>query len=74
MAPEQVRGEEADPRSDIFSFGCVLCEMVSGRAAFAGGTAEDVMSAILRADPSGLPIDRSRSEEQPRKRRAAWRK
>jgi eukaryotic-like serine/threonine-protein kinase len=61
MAPEQVRGEEADPRSDIFSFGCVLCEMVSGRAAFAGGTAEDVMSAILRADPSGLPIDRSRS-------------
>ena len=61
MAPEQVRGEEADPRSDIFSFGCVLCEMVSGRAAFAGGTAEDVMSAILSADPSGLPIDRSRS-------------
>ena len=35
MAPEQVRGEEADPRSDIFSFGCVLYEMVSGRAAFA---------------------------------------
>ena len=61
MAPEQVRGEEADPRSDIFSFGCVLFEMVSGRAAFAGGTAEDVMSAILRADPSGLPIGRSRS-------------
>ena len=61
MAPEQVRGEEADPRSDIFSFGCVLCEMVSGHAAFAGGTAADVMSAILSADPSGLPIDRSRS-------------
>ena len=61
MAPEQVRGEEADPRSDIFSFGCVLYEMVAGRAAFAGGTTQDVMSAILHAVPSGLPIDRSRS-------------
>ena len=62
MAPEQVRGEEADPRSDIFSFGCVLYEMVAGRAAFAGGTTQDVMSAILHAVPSGLPIDRSRSD------------
>jgi eukaryotic-like serine/threonine-protein kinase len=61
MAPEQVRGQEADPRSDIFSFGCVLYEMVSGRAAFASGTTEEVMSAILRTDPSNLPIDRSQS-------------
>jgi Tol biopolymer transport system component len=61
MAPEQVRGEEPDPRSDIFSFGCVLYEMVSGRAAFARGTTEEVMSAILCTDPSNLPIDRSQS-------------
>lgn len=61
MAPEQVRGEEADPRSDIFSFGCVLHEMVAGRVAFAGGTTQEVMSAILHAVPSGLPIDPSRS-------------
>ena len=61
MAPEQVRGEEADPRSDIFSFGSVLYEMVSGRAAFAGGTTADVMSAVLRAEPSSLTIDRSRA-------------
>ena len=61
MAPEQVRGEEADPRSDIFSFGCVLSEMVSGRAAFAGGAAEDVMSAILHADPAALQFGQSRS-------------
>ena len=61
MAPEQVRGEEADPRSDIFSFGCVLYEMVSGHAAFAGGAAEDVMSAILHADPAALQFGRSRS-------------
>ena len=60
MAPEQVRGEEADPRSDIFSFGCTLYEMVAGRAAFAGGAAEDVMSDILHADPAVLPSGRSR--------------
>ena len=56
-----MRGEEADPQSDIFWFGCVLYEMFSGRAAFAGGAAEEVMSAILHAEPSSLPIDRSRS-------------
>jgi Tol biopolymer transport system component/serine/threonine protein kinase len=61
MAPEQVRGEEADPRSDIFSFGCVLYEMLSGHGAFGRGTAEDVMSAILRTDPPALPIAPSRS-------------
>ena len=61
MAPEQVRGEEPDPRSDIFSFGCLLYEMVSGRAAFAGGPADDVMSAILHADPAALQFGRSRS-------------
>ena len=75
MAPEQVRGEEADPRSDIFSFGCVLYEMVSGRAAFAGGTAR---GCHVRDPPcrSIGPADRSVSigEEQPRTRRAGWRK
>ena len=70
MAPEQVRGEEADPRSDIFSFGCVLYEMVSGRAAFAGGAAEDVMSAILHADPVG-PADRSVSTGRSNRERVA---
>jgi eukaryotic-like serine/threonine-protein kinase len=64
MAPEQVRGEEADPRSDIFSFGCVLYEMVSGRAPFAGETARDVMSAILTADPPTLPLGGSRSSSE----------
>ena len=61
MAPEQVRGEEADPRSDIFSFGCVLYEMVAGRAPFAGETAQEVMSAILTADPPSLTVSDSRS-------------
>ena len=56
MAPEQVRGEEADPRSDIFSFGCVLYEMVAGRPPFAGATAQEVMSAILTANPPSLTV------------------
>jgi tetratricopeptide (TPR) repeat protein len=55
MSPEQVRGQAADPRSDIFSFGLVLYEMLSGRRAFSGVSSIDVMSAILKEDPADLP-------------------
>ena len=51
MSPEQVRGETVDARSDIFSFGAVLFEMLTGRKAFARETASDTMAAILRDDP-----------------------
>ena len=54
MSPEQVRGQPADHRSDIFSFGAVLYEMLSGKRAFTGGSAADTMSAILREDPPEL--------------------
>ena len=54
MSPEQVRGRAADARSDIFSFGAVLYEMLSGRRAFRGDSAADTMSAILREDPPDL--------------------
>jgi eukaryotic-like serine/threonine-protein kinase len=54
MSPEQVRGRPADARSDIFSFGAVLYEMLSGRRAFHGDSAADTMSAILREDPPDL--------------------
>src|SRR5216684_6796309 len=50
MSPEQVRGQTADPRSDIFSFGAILYEMVSGKRAFHGETAADTMSAILKEE------------------------
>jgi hypothetical protein len=56
MSPEQVRGKPADARSDIFSFGAILYEMVSGRRAFHGDTAADTMSAILKEDPPDLSI------------------
>ena len=61
MSPEQVRGEAVDHRSDIFSLGCVLHEMLSGRRAFARATVAETMTAILREDAaplagSGRPI------------------
>ncbi len=51
MSPEQVRGEVVDHRSDIFSFGAVLYEMLSGRRAFKHDTAAETMTAVLKEDP-----------------------
>ncbi len=51
MAPEQVRGQAADPRSDVFALGAVLYESVTGRRAFARESAADTMAAILREEP-----------------------
>jgi serine/threonine protein kinase len=56
MAPEQIRGLAADRRSDIFSFGAVLYEMLCGRRAFTGTTNADVMTAILKEDPPDLTV------------------
>jgi Tol biopolymer transport system component/predicted Ser/Thr protein kinase len=62
MAPEQLQGKEADVRSDIFSFGCVLYEMLSGARAFSGSSAASVVAAILEREPEPLkttpPLDR----------------
>lgn len=54
MSPEQIEGKEADARSDIFAFGCVLYEMVTGKRAFDGKTKASVLSAILAADPPAM--------------------
>ena len=54
MSPEQLRSKPADHRSDIFSFGAILYEMLSGRRAFRGESTADTMSAILREDPPDL--------------------
>lgn len=62
MAPEQLQGKPADARSDIFSFGCVLYEMLSGTRAFGGASAASVIAAILEREPEPLrttpPLDR----------------
>ncbi|HEX4439756.1 MAG TPA: protein kinase, partial [Thermoanaerobaculia bacterium] len=54
MAPEQVRGKPADRRSDIFAFGTILYEMLSGQRAFRGDTAADTITAILTKEPPDL--------------------
>ena len=57
MSPEQVRGQAVDHRSDIFSFGAILYEMLSGRRAFRGASAADSMAAILREEPPEIPAE-----------------
>ena len=64
-SPEQVRGDEVDPRSDLFSFGAILYELLSGCPAFARDTTAETMTAILKEDPPGpLPPGVSPSLER----------
>jgi Tol biopolymer transport system component len=57
MSPEQARGKPLDTRTDVWSFGCVLHEMLTGRALFAGDTISDTIAAVLQhqPDPTSLP-------------------
>ena len=54
MSPEQLQGKEADARSDLFSFGCVLYEMLSGNQAFTGSSPASMIAAILEREPAPL--------------------
>jgi len=59
MSPEQVRGRRVDRRTDIFAFGCVFYEMLTGTQAFSGEDVADILSAVLRTEPdwSRFPVD-----------------
>src|SRR2546422_11357642 len=65
MSPEQVKGQNADHRSDLFSFGAILYEMLSGKRAFSGETSVETMSAILKQDPPEL-TETNRTARLPR--------
>jgi len=56
MSPEQLQGKEADARSDLFSFGCVLYEMLTGKRAFEGASPASVIAAILEREPAPLHL------------------
>jgi eukaryotic-like serine/threonine-protein kinase len=58
MSPEQARGEAVDHQADIWAFGCVLFEMLSGRRPFDGRTVSDVMAAVLRGEPEWTAVPR----------------
>jgi len=57
MAPEQVRGEAIDSRADIFSFGAVMYETLSGKRAFAGDSAVEIMTAVLKSEPPEFDVE-----------------
>ena len=59
MSPEQARGQEVDKRADVWAFGVVLFEMLTGRRTFDGGTVSDVLAGVLRAEPDWkrLPLN-----------------
>ena len=66
MSPEQARGKPVDKRTDIWAFGCVLYEMLTGRAAFSGDTVADTIARVLEREPdwTALPRHHARADPQ----------
>src|SRR5437879_3064900 len=56
MSPEQARGKEVDKRTDIWAFGCVLYELLTGKQAFEGETVTEILASVLRGEPDWLAL------------------
>jgi serine/threonine protein kinase len=57
MSPEQARGAIADRRSDVWAFGAVLYELLTGKQAFAGDTVSDILASVLKSEPDWRALD-----------------
>src|SRR5712691_3519780 len=75
MSPEQARGQSADRRSDIWAFGVLLCEILTGQQLFRGGTVSDILASVLKEEPNldqvpakVRPLLRRCLEKEPKKR------
>ena len=66
MSPEQARGKAVDKRTDIWAFGCVLYELLTGKQAFHGEDVTDILAAVVRAEPDWQRAARSDSREDSR--------
>ena len=59
MSPEQAKGKAVDKRTDIWAFGCVLYELLTGKAAFQGEDVRDILAAVVKAEPDWSRLPRS---------------
>lgn len=73
MSPEQAKGLPADHRTDIFAFGCVRFEMLTGRMAFGGDSVPEILASVIRPSPTGPRCRRVCRRDCPNCSAAAWR-
>ena len=73
MLPEQARGQPVDERTDVWAFGCVLFEMLTGKLTFQGANVSDMIANVLRGEPSWSDCPRRRRPSS-RCCAAAWRR
>ena len=65
MSPEQARGQAVDKRTDVWAFGCVLYEMLTGRMAFGGATLSDTIAAVIEREPDWQALPSSTPAAHP---------